>query len=65
MDFVRAIETVLGKKAEINYMDMQPGDVPATWADASLLEALVGKLPQTPLEDGVHRFVDWYRSYHT
>ena len=43
---------------------MQPGDVPATWADATLLEALIGPLPQTDIRDGVARFVDWYRDYH-
>jgi len=64
MEFIRAIETALGRKAELNMMDMQPGDVPATWADAALLEALVGKLPCTPLEQGVQRFVDWYRDYY-
>ncbi len=64
MEFVRAIEAVLGREAEINFMDMQPGDVPATWADASLLEALVGALPRTPLEEGVRRFVEWYRGYY-
>ena len=64
MEFVRAIEAALGREAEINFMDIQPGDVPATWADASLLEALVGALPRTPLEEGVRRFVEWYRAYY-
>jgi len=64
MEFVRAIEAALGREAEINFMDMQPGDVPATWADASLLEALVGALPRTALDEGVRRFVDWYRAYY-
>ncbi|MDJ0629923.1 MAG: NAD-dependent epimerase/dehydratase family protein [Rhodobacter sp.] len=65
MEFVRAVEAALGRKADINFMDMQPGDVPATWADASLLQALVGPLPKTPLEEGVRRFVDWYRELYT
>jgi len=64
MDFVRAVEAAMGQSAQINYLDMQPGDVPATWADASLLEALVGALPHTPLEEGVRRFVEWYREYY-
>ncbi len=64
MDFVRAVEHAVGQKAKINFMDMQPGDVSATWADASLLEALVGALPQTPLAEGVERFVDWYRGHY-
>ena len=64
MEFIRAIEATLGCEAELNMMPMQPGDVPATWADASLLQALVGALPRTPLEDGVRRFVDWYRDFY-
>jgi UDP-glucuronate 4-epimerase len=64
MEFVRAVEAAMGQAAQINYMDMQPGDVPATWADASLLEALVGALPRTPLQEGVRRFVEWYREYY-
>lgn len=64
LDFIRAIEAALGREAKLNLMDMQPGDVPATWADASLLQALVGALPHTPLQEGVRRFVDWYRSYY-
>jgi UDP-glucuronate 4-epimerase len=43
---------------------MQPGDVPATWADAGLIEALTGPLPRTDIKDGVRRFVDWYRDYY-
>ena len=64
LDFIRAIEGALGQKAELNMMDMQPGDVPATWADGSLLADLIGELPHTPLELGVRRFVDWYRDYY-
>jgi UDP-glucuronate 4-epimerase len=63
-DFIEAIETATGKKAIRNYMDMQPGDVPATWADASLLHKLTGYQPETPVNEGVKRFVDWYRGYH-
>ncbi|MCG6902014.1 MAG: SDR family NAD(P)-dependent oxidoreductase [Rhodobacter sp.] len=64
MDFVAAIERALGRTAKVNLMEMQPGDVPATWADASLLQALVGALPRTPLDEGVTRFVEWYRGYY-
>ena len=62
-EFIEAIETATGRRAERNYMDMQPGDVPATWADASLLQSLTGYRPQTSVQDGVARFVEWYREY--
>ena len=45
-------------------MEMQPGDVPATWADARLLEQLTGTIPQTPVEEGVAKCVAWYREYY-
>ena len=45
-------------------MDMQPGDVPATWADASLLQRLTGYRPQTEFREGVRRFVDWYQQHY-
>jgi UDP-glucuronate 4-epimerase len=64
MDFVDAIEAEVGKKAVRNYMPMQQGDVPATWADASLLQTLTGYRPQTPFREGVARFVRWYRDYY-
>ena len=64
MDFIEAIEDALGQKAERNYMEMQPGDVPATWADASLLERLTGYRPQTDVRTGVRRFVEWYKDYY-
>ncbi len=63
MDFVEAIESELGKKAIRNMLPMQTGDVPATWADASLLANLTGYKPQTSFRDGVARFVSWYRDY--
>lgn len=63
LDFVEAIEESTGRKAIRNYMDMQMGDVPATWADASLLERLTGYRPQTDFRQGVARFVEWYRDY--
>lgn len=64
LDFVEAIETSLGKQATRNYMPMQMGDVPATWADASLLQRLTGYKPQTDYRDGVAQFVAWYRDYY-
>ncbi len=59
-DFIDAIEVATGKAAIRNYMDMQQGDVPATWADTTLLTALTGYRPQTDLHEGVARFVEWY-----
>ncbi len=64
MDFVEAIEDALGQKAIRNYMPMQMGDVPATWADNTLLQRLTGYRPQTDFKDGVARFVEWFRDYH-
>ncbi|MCK0141183.1 NAD-dependent epimerase/dehydratase family protein [Aliiroseovarius sp. F20344] len=64
LDFVEAIEDALGKKAERNYMEMQKGDVPATWADATLLQRLTGYRPATDFRDGVNSFVAWYRDYY-
>ena len=63
-DFVDAIEEVLGKRAIRNYMEMQKGDVPATWADAGLLQRLTGYAPKTDIRDGMRRFVAWYRDYY-
>jgi UDP-glucuronate 4-epimerase len=64
LDFVEAIEAAIGIPAKRNYMDMQKGDVPATWADASLLHSLTGYRPQTDFRDGVDRFVAWFRDYY-
>ena len=63
-DFIAAIEAATGRTARRNLMPMQPGDVPATWADTTLLTRLAGTLPQTPVQTGVARFVDWYRAYY-
>ena len=63
LDFIDAIEDCLGQKAERNYMGMQTGDVPATWANANLLKTLTGYRPQTNFRDGIAKFVDWYREY--
>ncbi|ALC12101.1 UDP-glucuronate 5-epimerase [Sphingopyxis sp. 113P3] len=64
LDFIEAIEQELGVKAVRNYMPMQMGDVPATWADASLLQKLTGYQPQTNFRDGIARFVGWFREYY-
>jgi UDP-glucuronate 4-epimerase len=64
LDFVEAIEAAVGKPAIRNYMDMQKGDVPRTFADASLLQALTGYRPQTDVKDGVRAFVQWFRDYY-
>ena len=63
LDFIDAIEECLGMKAERNYMDMQTGDVPATWANADLLKTLTGYRPHTDFKDGIAKFVTWYREY--
>lgn len=64
MDFIEAIEEATGKKAIRNYLPMQTGDVPATWADASLLNHLTGGCPATDVRDGIRAFVDWYRGFY-
>jgi UDP-glucuronate 4-epimerase len=64
LDFIEVIEEKLGKKAKRNYLGMQPGDVPATWANADLLRDLTGYRPHTDIHDGVSAFVDWFRDYY-
>ena len=64
MDFIAAIEKATGKTAKLNMMDMQAGDVPATWANAQLLKDLTGYQPQTSVAQGVEEFVRWYRDYY-
>jgi UDP-glucuronate 4-epimerase len=63
MDFIAAIERHTGKVANKVLMDIQPGDVPATYADVSALESWTGFKPATSIDDGVGRFVAWYRDY--
>jgi len=62
--FIGTIEDVLGVKAAKQYLDMQPGDVPATYADVSDLTADVGFKPSTPIRSGIERFIHWYRDYY-
>ena len=64
MDFIAAIEKATGKTAKLNLMDMQDGDVAATWADTTLLRDLTGFLPRTDVETGIEKFVEWYRHYY-
>lgn len=63
-DFIEAIESSLNKKATIRWLPMQQGDVPATWADASLLSKLTGYAPRTDYKAGVAAFVQWYQNYY-
>ena len=62
--FIECIENSLGLKAVRNLLPMQPGDVPATYADIEALEQAVGFRPSTPIEVGIDRFVGWYRKYY-
>jgi UDP-glucuronate 4-epimerase len=64
MTYIEAVESALGITAEKRFLPMQPGDVPATAADTSALEAWTGFKPNTPVQEGVARFVAWYREYH-
>ncbi len=64
MRYIEVLERCLGKKAKLELLPMQPGDVPATYADVSDLEAAVGFRPATTVEDGVSRFVAWYKDYY-
>ncbi|MEQ9297708.1 MAG: NAD-dependent epimerase [Cyclobacteriaceae bacterium] len=62
--FIEVIEQAIGKKATKNLMDIQPGDVPATFANIDALEEAVGYRPATPIETGINRFVEWYLDYY-
>jgi len=64
MEFIEAIEAACGREAVKEFLPMQQGDVPATWADARLLERLTGYRPATPLAEGIPQFVDWYRGWN-
>jgi UDP-glucuronate 4-epimerase len=62
--FIEVLEKELGKEAEKNYLPLQPGDVPATYADVDDLMDDVGFKPDTPIEKGIAEFVNWYKSYY-
>jgi UDP-glucuronate 4-epimerase len=64
MHMIETLEKTLGKKARLNFLPMQPGDVPATCADVEDLANEVGFSPATPIETGIARFVDWYRDFY-
>ena len=64
MEFIKAIEEALTKKAIKNFLPIQAGDVPETLADTGLLSEITGYKPSTNVKDGVKLFVDWYREYY-
>ena len=64
MSYIAALEQALGRTARMNMLPMQPGDVPATAADTRALEDWIGFKPDTPIEVGIGRFVDWYRDHY-
>ncbi|MEM6642738.1 MAG: NAD-dependent epimerase [Bacteroidota bacterium] len=64
MDYIGAIEKKLGKEAEKNFLPLQIGDVPETYANVAALEEKVGYKPSTSVEEGVGRFIDWYKGYY-
>jgi UDP-glucuronate 4-epimerase len=65
MDFIQLIEQELGKKAEIDFKPMQPGDVPETYADVSETTEITGFTPTTSIEEGIPKFVEWYQGYYS
>lgn len=64
MDFIKAIEKALGKTAKKDFLPLQAGDVPATWANVDQLIKDTGFLPKTSVEQGITKFVEWYKSYY-
>jgi UDP-glucuronate 4-epimerase len=64
LEFIEEIELALGSKAQKEFLDLQPGDVPATYADVDDLIADVGFKPETPIRTGIQRFIEWYREYY-
>jgi UDP-glucuronate 4-epimerase len=64
LDFIRILELELGKKAKLNFLPIQKGDVPVTWADCAKLESDTGYKPHTSLEQGIKYFVNWYRGFY-
>ena len=64
MHFIACIERALGRKARLNFLPMQPGDVLATYADIDALVDGIGYRPKTAIEDGIARFVVWYKAYY-
>jgi UDP-glucuronate 4-epimerase len=64
MRFIGLIEAALGTKAEIDFQPMQPGDVQATYADIDASRRDLGFEPRIPIDEGIPKFVDWYREFH-
>jgi UDP-glucuronate 4-epimerase len=64
LDYIRVLEDCLGKKAKMEMLPLQPGDVPDTWASAENLKSAVGYQPTTPVEEGISQFVEWYLGYY-
>lgn len=64
MDFIATLEKHVGKKAQLNFMPIQPGDVEATWCDVSALESAVGYKPKVTLDDGLRETVAWFRAFY-
>lgn len=64
LSFIETLEKHLGKVAKKQFMPIQPGDVPSTWADTTALQEITGYAPSVDLEEGIRKFVDWYTSYH-
>jgi UDP-glucuronate 4-epimerase len=64
LKFIEAIEIASGKKAKKKFLPMQPGDVPATFADTSKLEQAIGFTPKTTIQNGINEFVNWYKEYY-
>jgi UDP-glucuronate 4-epimerase len=64
LDVIQWLEEALGRKAKVNLLPMQPGDVPATYANVESLEEVTGFRPKTPMKEGIRRFVDWFRTFY-
>ena len=64
LDFIDAIESAISKKAKMNLMPIQPGDVPATWANVDDLIKDFGYKPNTPIQEGVNKFIGWYKNFY-
>jgi UDP-glucuronate 4-epimerase len=65
MEYINALEKTLGKKAKINFLPLQPGDVPDTFADTNILRKKFNYTPKTSVIDGVSKFVVWYKKYYS
>jgi UDP-glucuronate 4-epimerase len=64
MRYIEVLESCLGRKAEMNLLPLQPGDVPDTYADVADLVRDVGYMPNTSIDEGIANFVGWYRDYY-